>query len=260
MVHPRSQEKQNEGVFQAPRHDGQFSPRSTPVKSWLNLTCSTWETRDADDSEVSLRKIRERCGISIMDMMEETQATHFERDNASVYVRDLKCLRLKHLGDTIKFKTAQINVFDEDCAIASWSWQCSTYEDPSVGCCLIEDDNGKSRLSQIRNSVWTRTAAFMRHKGVEYLWIDRECIAQDIDEQKEKAMGEMDLLYHTGTHPFGVLTRTLKKSELRLLAQILQGTLAYQSRHNGESHLKKGVTIASARKAIRLLDKITSDI
>lgn len=198
--------------------------------------------------------------MSIMDMMQQIQATHFERDKASAFVRDLKCLRLKHLGDTIKFKTAQIDVFDEDCAIASWSWKRSKHEDSSVGRCLIEDDKGESRRSKVRDSVWRRAAAFMRYTGVQYLWIDRECIAQDNSEEQKTAMGEMDLLYQRGKPPFGMLTRPLKKeTELHLLAQILQGKLACQSRHKREFPLKKGIAIASAREAIQLLDEITSD-
>lgn len=198
-----------------------------------------------------------------MEIMEGIKETAIKRDQASVFVRQLDCLRLIDLGGAIEFKRARIDVFDDDsdCAIASWSWNASEHETELVGSYIIEDDAGKRRPSEVRDSIWRRAAAYMLNAGVKYLWIDAECIDQEDNKKKEKAMQEMDWLYHYGTHPFGMLTRPVnKEDELHLLAQILQGELACQSGHEREFPLKKGSAIASARKAIRLLDEITFDI
>lgn len=195
-------------------------------------------------------------------MMEEIQATGVKRREASVFVRQLKCLQLVDSGDAIKFKEACINVLDQDamCAIISYPWKRPRYERKEAGSCFIKDDAGRSRRSKVRYSVCRRAAAYMRYEKVEYLWIDAECIAQEDSEEKQRAIDEMDWLYHHGTHPFGMLTRTVKeKFELYLLAQILQGDMLIQSKYSGEVLLKEGIT-AKVCAAIRLLDKITSDI
>lgn len=198
-----------------------------------------------------------------MEMMQEIKETAKERDQASVFVRHLDCLRLIHLGRTIEFEKARINVFDEDseCAIVSWSWTPSKYERKAVGSGFIADSASERKCSEVRDSVWRRAAAYMLHERIKYLWIDAECINQDNKKEKEKAMSEMDWLYHCGTHPFGMLTRPVEsEDELHLLAQILQGELPCQSAHKREFPLKKGIATPSARDAIRLLDEITSDI
>lgn len=198
-----------------------------------------------------------------MEMMQEMKKNPTLRDKPSVFLRELDCLRLIDLGQTIEFETAQIDIFDKKskCAIASWSWKPSKHENEVADSCFIEDEAGERKCSEVRDSVWRRAAAYMLHMGVEYLWIDAECIDQKDSEEKEKAMQEMDWLYHYGAHPFGMLTRPVDSEvELNLLAQILQGELACQSGHDRELPLKKGSAIASAREAIRLLDEITSDI
>jgi hypothetical protein len=198
-------------------------------------------------------------------MMQEIQTTRILRDKNSLFVRHLECLRLIDDGPIITFKEAQINVFRENCqcAIASWSWKPSIDDNEVArgGICLIEEDFFNIRRSEVRYSIWKRAAAYMRHTGVDYLWIDAECITQEDCEEKEKAMREMDLLYRYGSHPFGLLTRSVEtETELHLLAQILQGELACQSGSRREFPLKKGLAIASAREAIWLLNEITSDI
>lgn len=194
--------------------------------------------------------------------MEEIQATGVKRREASVFVRQLKCLQLVDSGDTIKFKEACTNVFDPDakCAIISYPWKRPTYERKEAGRCSIEDDAGKSRPSKVRYYVLRRAAAYMRYEKVEYLWIDEECIAQEDIEERKRAINEMDWLYHHGSHPFGMLTRIVKEEfELYLLAQILQGDMLFRSKYSGQVLLKKGIN-AEVWAAIQLLDEITSDI
>lgn len=195
-------------------------------------------------------------------MMEEIQATGVKRREASVFVRQLKCLQLVDSGDAIKFKEACTNVFDPDakCAIISYPWKRPRYERKEAGRCSIEDDAGKSRPSKVRYYVLRRAAAYMRYEKVENLWIDEECIAQEDIEERKRAINEMDWLYHHGSHPFGMLTRIVKEEfELYLLAQILQGHMLFRCKYSGQVLLKKGIT-AKVWAAIQLLDEITSDI
>lgn len=160
--------------------------------------------------------------------MTNIQEIFTERDEWSEFIRQLKCLRLVDSGNT--FEKAQIDDFDKTyhenkCAIASWSWKPSKYEyEEGVEWSYFLEDS--SNPSDVRNSVWERAASYMRNQQVEYLWIDAECIEQNDEAKKERAMHEMDLLYHCGSHPFGILTRTIKKTdELRLLAEILRGDM-----------------------------------
>lgn len=111
-----------------------------------------------------------------MKMMEEIKENAIERDQASAFVCDLDCLRLIHPspGRTIEFERARTNIFDKDfkCAIASWSWKPSKYENEVAGSCFIEDDTGERKCSEIRDSVWRRAAAYMLHIGVD-IYVDR---------------------------------------------------------------------------------------
>lgn len=212
-----------------------------------------------DDSKFPLRRIRNDSDIPIIQAMKEMQTAKYERGGASFFVSQLKCLRLVHNGENIKFEEDQINLFDkncDDCAIASWSWKPSKYEHkvPVRGKCLIG-----TRASDVRNSVWERAAAYMDHKDVECLWIDTECIPQEDSNGKEKAMSEMDLLYHHGSHPFGLLTRPVNTgTELDLLADILESHLLHWSEDKSEFSLRR--LTPKAWKAVQLLDEITSDI
>lgn len=182
-----------------------------------------------------------------MQMMEEIQTSRIKRDEASVFVRDLECLHLIDWGDTFKFEKDCINAFEVDCAIISYPWNQPRNEPKVAGSWFVED----GRRSIVPDYVWRRAADYMRGEKVEYLWIDAECIAQEDSEAKAKAISEMDWLYHHGSHPFGMLTRTVREEiELHLLAQVLQGE---------DFSLKKGNT-AEAWPAIRLMGEITSDI
>lgn len=182
-----------------------------------------------------------------MQMMEEIQTSRTKRDEASVFVGNLECLRLVDWGETIKFEKACINAFEVDCAIISYSWNQPGNQPEVAGSWFVED----GRRSIVPDYVWRRAADYMQSEEVEYLWIDAECIAQQDSEAKAKAIGEMDWLYHHGSHPFGMLTRPVKKEiDLHFLAQVLQGE---------DFSLKKGNT-AEAWPAIRLLNEITSDI
>lgn len=158
-----------------------------------------------------------------MDMMEKIQETRIDRYKATDFIRRLKCLRPLDLDDKMTFETAEIHDFDDDCVIVSWSWDPSQYESEPEYNCFID---GSDSPSKVRDSVWRRTAAYMQNQEVDYLWIDRECITQDDDEEKEEAMREMDLLYHHGSHPLGILTRPVEnEDELYLLAEILRGEM-----------------------------------
>ncbi|KAF4894955.1 hypothetical protein CGCFRS4_v006231 [Colletotrichum fructicola] len=178
--------------------------------------------------------------------MEEIKTTAMQRDKASGFVRRLKCLLLTGDGSTITFKDARRDGFADEVAILSWSWQCSIYESSETGSCYIEDQGGSGRTSRVRNSIMRRAAAYMRYMGVGYLWIDAECIAQDNKEEVAEAVHATDLLYHFGTHPFGLLTRPIEtKHELDVLARILKGEMAYKSKYNGKFYLRKDQTSMS---------------
>lgn len=239
--------------------------RSHPGAFFHSLLSQTdlffWQPRTADPSTLSLEQIRKESGVPIVRTMEEIQTTAMPRDKASGFVRHLKCLLLTGDGSTITFKDVRRNGFVDEVAILSWPWQCSIYESSETGSCYIEDYDGSVRTSRVRNSIMRRVAAYMRYMGVRYGWIDAECIAQDNEEEVEEGMHATDMLYHFGSHPFGLLARPIEtKIHLHLLAKILDGQLAYKSRRNGKFYLREGTEIAYAWKAIELLGMITSDI
>lgn len=212
-----------------------------------------------DDIDFTLEEIRLNYGISIMEMIKKIQKTRVCRHENTDFIRRLKCLRLVKLGNTVKFKTDQIEDLNATkCVIVSWSWEASKYESEQAGSCFIDN---RSKPSKVRNCVWRRAAAYMQYMRVDYLWIDRECINQKDPEKKDKAMRQMDLLYHLGKHPLGLLTRPIDdKDDLLLLAQILRRDML-NSKLSGDMNevsLKEGAT-DRAWEGIKLLLDIISD-
>lgn len=199
--------------------------------------------------------------MPIMQMMNEIQKTRFERGEASSFISRLECLHLVKSGDTIKFNKALINALNVKCAVVSYCWKPPEDEREVAGSCFIEDDAGWSRRSEVRYSVWRRAVDYMqsRRPPVRYLWIDAECIAQEDSKAKAKAISEMDWLYRHGSHPFGMLTRTVEtEDEMHILAQILKRDMLFLSEDTGEFSLMEK-NAADAWPAIHVLDEITSD-
>lgn len=128
---------------------------------------------------------------------------------------------------------------------------------------MVEDVQTRElmRPSVVRDVVWRRAAAYMKYRQTSYVWLDSECIKQELIKERQKAMSEMDRLYNQGSHPVGMLARPVtEEKELHPLAQILQGKLVRKYHEYGDDRMciRKGMT-EQAREAIELLDRITSD-
>ncbi|KAH9909316.1 heterokaryon incompatibility protein-domain-containing protein [Xylariomycetidae sp. FL2044] len=115
-----------------------------------------------------------------------------------------------------------------DYVAVSYTWEASDEEEDQqpVGGYRVESRNaGESPApSEVRDAVWRRVLAFATYEKCPNIWIDRECVEQDDDAEKEAAIQSMHLVYGRSRSPVALLTRTLdSEQELGLLVHVLRG-------------------------------------
>ncbi|KAH7471506.1 hypothetical protein FOMA001_g13233 [Fusarium oxysporum f. sp. matthiolae] len=158
-------------------------------------------------------------------------------------------------------KLATIDAFSQPQYIAlSYTWKPSD-EERSVhnGGYLVEDlCSGNLLPSSVRNTVFSRMQSYMNYVPAKYLWIDKHCIQQEEGEAKEIGMQAMDRVYSLSRYPVTLLSRTIKTSEqLELLIEILSEDFVV--RGEGQYEISRSKTLERARRALDLLNYITSD-
>ncbi|KAH7035104.1 heterokaryon incompatibility protein-domain-containing protein [Microdochium trichocladiopsis] len=115
----------------------------------------------------------------------------------------------------------------------SYTWEPSTDESPAIGRYLIEtrDRQPRVRNSEVRDNVWDRVLRFAKYVGCPNIWVDRECIDQENDAEKQAAMQNMHLVYSLSRNPVALLTCTITtEQQLVLLADLLNGNVQEQKR------------------------------
>ena len=69
---------------------------------------------------------------------------------------------------------------------------------------VLREDIG-NRQSAVPHDVLHRSVAYARHRGINAIWIDQECINQDDPIDKENGIQAMDIVYQDSHHPIAVL-------------------------------------------------------
>ncbi|KAF3063873.1 hypothetical protein GL218_01935 [Daldinia childiae] len=104
---------------------------------------------------------------------------------------------------------------------------------------------GQPTLAKVRPAVLDRVLNYAEHMGCKDIWIDKECIDQDNEAEKEAAIQSMHLVYKLSKWPIALLTRRIKTTEeLDLLTNLMCNEVA------PEDELA----------VLDLLDGITSDL
>ncbi|KAK8201411.1 hypothetical protein IWZ01DRAFT_546139 [Phyllosticta capitalensis] len=86
--------------------------------------------------------------------------------------------------------------------------------------------------SKVRDAVLRRAVAYAETHGTELIWIDRECVPQDEDGERENthlhetAMQSMDLVYRWAKHPIALIFESVAcQEEVDLLEALLRGSV-----------------------------------
>lgn len=137
-------------------------------------------------------------------------------------------------------------------------------------------------VSAVRDAVLDRAWRCAEALGCARLWIDRECVPQEIDEddedesaaavvEKEQALNTMDLVYQLSDWPVALLFRPIADEvDLRLFEKVMMRKLlkggsgpGFKSDSGvgraGDERLKDSVDAETARAALRILREVTDD-
>jgi Heterokaryon incompatibility protein (HET) len=82
----------------------------------------------------------------------------------------------------------------------------------------------KFRHNRAPREILDRAINYAMHEGVRLIWIDQECIEQDIRTDKEAGIQSMDLVYQRAKKPVGLLNAEIKtQAHLDALLQLVEG-------------------------------------
>ncbi|KAB2580500.1 hypothetical protein DBV05_g762 [Lasiodiplodia theobromae] len=170
----------------------------------------------------------------------------------------------------------------------------STLDSPATGSWRIRASSSSSSssaassrmltsVSAVRDAVLDRAWRCAEALGCARLWIDRECVPQEIDDdddsaaaavEKEQALNTMDLVYQLSDWPVALLFRPVGSEEdLRLFEKVMMRKLlkggsgpGFKSgggsggvSRPGDERLKESVDAGTARAALRILREVTDD-
>jgi hypothetical protein len=204
-------------------------------------------------SEPYLRS-EELGGLCLVDKLLQVQGYIRPNSKFSDWVQNLTCLSILPKNSK-SFRLQQISDPDgaKNYVAISYAWKTMPEEAPDFGNYTIEPA-GKS--SRVRDEVLSRASKYARHVGVDYIWTDRECIAED---QEEEAMNSMDLVYKRSLHPVGLLATVLSQaSQMCLLRELLEGDLACEK--NNALRLKSSCNDSTIERIMSLLGLISQDL
>jgi hypothetical protein len=200
-------------------------------------------------SEPDLRS-EELGGLCLVDKLLQVQGHLRPNSKFSDWVGNLTCLSILP-GNSKSFRLRQISDPDraKNYVAISYAWQTMPGEATDFGNYAIEPAGKPSR---VRDEVLSRASKYARHVGVT----DRECIAED---QEEKAMNSMDLVYKRSQHPVGLLATVLSQaSQIDLLRELLEGDLAFEN--DNALRLKSSCDDSKIETIMSLLDLISQDL
>lgn len=85
---------------------------------------------------------------------------------------------------------------------------------------ILEADIGK-RISTVPPDVLHRSVAYAKHRDINAIWIDQECINQDDEIEKEIGIQAMDIVYQESRHPIAILQYCFKsQAELDVFSSL----------------------------------------
>jgi hypothetical protein len=235
------------------------------------------------DTEETLRSICAKSGRPITSSLLDIQKLAFPREKSLSWVSNLECLYLTGpmivIFDRKRKRTSEAACPTTICLgrknilpsppqevarsfiAVSHVWKPAVGEPTSTGAYSVETRiDGQYDVNKVRDAVLDRVIKYAGHIACQYLWIDKECIDQENEREKEDAMYNMDLVYRYSYYPVALLcVQVQSEEELAILACLLNGDFVHGNSTSPPLHSNLDAQ-QSARKALELLHRITSDL
>lgn len=183
---------------------------------------------------------------------EEPSGKRRRVENGSVAADSSELLRRRYLN--LMDANEERYIKGRPYVAVSYTWQASKEEEAeeearkeSARRYLVESRNaGEPALAnKVRPMIWDRVLNYAEHVGCKDIWIDKECIDQENEAEKEAAIQSMHLVYKLSKWPIALLTRRIKTTEeLDLLTNLMCNDVAPEDEP----------------AVLDLLDDITSDL
>ena len=234
------------------------------------------------DTEETLRNICTKSGQPIASSLLDIQKLAFPREKSLSWFSNLECLYLTGpmigLFDRKRKSTSEVACPTTKCLgrrifpspfqevarpfiAVSYTWNAPVGEPMSKGAYKVETRiDGQYDLNEVRDAVLDRVIGYAGYVACQYLWIDQECTNKENKREHEVAMHNMDLVYRYSVYPVAVLSAEVRSDEeLAILACLLKGDFVHGDSISPPLHPNIDAQ-QSARKALELLSRITSDI
>ncbi|KAL9137057.1 MAG: hypothetical protein Q9175_001735 [Cornicularia normoerica] len=229
-----------------------------------------------EDTRGSLKDIRDQHGGSLIPQLLEIQKHRITEAKWLEWARNPPCLcrlsekpsRKRRRGaDSTQITNMSMTFrrtlrYGADYVAVSYTSQPSGQESTAAGGYSIMDSaKGDVAVpSRVRDRILHRASKYAAHHGIDFIWIDDECINRDNPDEHEMAMQSMDLIYSFSRYPVGLLTKPIESQKtLDLLNTFLHSDFLKTSGHQYVPALKPELSVEAALEVLEVLDYITSD-
>lgn len=155
---------------------------------------------------------------------------------------------------------------DEPYIAVSWRWTKGK-QPPQWGCniresfdYMIQRPGREAHKSQFPDHYFDRVIMYAQSQSIDRLWIDKECIHQEDDEDRSLGVQIMDAVYEGSDLSIGLLTTPLMhQHEIDLLADLLSGMIFEVDNDTETPKYWASTTEAEILKVQTLILRILSD-
>lgn len=248
------------------------------------LFANTDDQKMRADTSDSLAHVRERNWFSLYSTLLFFERHKIPQEISLGWIQKLECLYMKgfirpteptrkrHQGEYCnviaptkrllgRWRINPLKHPKRDYVVVSYTWEPALGEETATGRYYVET-RGKGRPvpSKLRDVVLDRVTKYAEYSKCRCFWIDQECIDQKDPQEQSLAIQSMDLVYSLSNYPVAILSIRIDSSEdLSTLAELLRGTFVREKKETPFLELSSDIG-PKTRKALKLLDTITSDI
>lgn len=142
----------------------------------------------------------------------------------------------------------------------SYRWEESDHEIPGEKTFRIFDIDGSGKeTSRVRDSIVQRVLKYVIHFGLPGFWIDKDCINQRDESEKQIAIQSMDLMYRF-SRPVACLTTSIDTTyQAGMLSKLMLDRWVWQQGSIASIKLKRYVRVWKAQHIISMLNHLLSD-
>jgi hypothetical protein len=184
-------------------------------------------------------------GTSLVNRMLEI-IDHATPDNRTEsWFKRLECLSVHPCKEKVLVRAIVdlVNLDPRDFIAVSYSFESAdkSLEISTMGFEIHDSEDRLIKKAKTRDIVLQRVMRYAEAIGIEYFWIDRECIDQENAEERQEAMDSMDLVYGRSAYPVALLEITLRSYEVELLDDLMSRKSVHSSEMNSMVELLENI-------------------